>query len=51
MNVNACLGGADTRLAVLQGCRNGLTLGGDNDDACEMTTGSDPYASDLSVVV
>jgi len=51
MNVNACLGGADTRLAVLQGCRNGLTLVGDNDDACEMTTGSDPYASDLSVVV
>jgi PA domain-containing protein/type IX secretion system substrate protein len=50
MNVNACLGGADTRVAVLQGCRNGLSLVGDNDDACDLGTG-DLYASSLDVVV
>lgn len=50
MNVNSCNGGADTRVAILQGCRNGLSLVGDNDDACDLGNG-DLYASDVSVVV
>ena len=50
MNVNSCNGGADTRLVVLQGCRNALSIVGDNDDACDLGTG-DLYASSLDVVV
>lgn len=51
MNVNSCNGGADTRLAILQGCRNNLVLVGSNDDACDIGTGTDPYASSLDVIV
>ena len=51
MNVNSCNGGADTRVAVLQGCRNALVVIGDNDDACEIEPGGDPYASSLDVIV
>jgi len=51
MNVNSCLGGVDTRVAVMQGCRNALTLIDVNDDACELTPGGDAYASSLDVVV
>ncbi len=51
MNVNSCLGGVDTRVAVLQGCRNALTLIDLNDDACELTPGGDAYASSLDVIV
>ncbi|TAK39535.1 MAG: T9SS type A sorting domain-containing protein [Saprospiraceae bacterium] len=50
MNVNSCNGGADTRLVVLQGCRNALSIVGDNDDACDLGTG-ELFASSLDVVV
>ncbi|MCF8244816.1 MAG: T9SS type A sorting domain-containing protein [Saprospiraceae bacterium] len=51
MNVNSCLGGADTRLSIWQGCRNALTLIGENDDFCEFAAGSDPFASSADVIV
>ncbi len=51
MNVNSCGGGADTRLTVLQGCRNLLTVIGAADDECEVSAGGDPFASNLDVIV
>lgn len=51
MSVNSCLGGADTRVTVLQGCRNALVAIDQNDDACELEPGGDPYASSLDVIV
>ncbi len=53
MNVNSCLGGADTRVTVMQGCRvpASQVVLGQNDDACEVTAGGDPYASSLDVIV
>ena len=50
MNVNSCLGGADTRVTVLQGCRNVLTVVGQNDDFCDLGSG-DEWASSLDVIV
>jgi hypothetical protein len=52
MNVNSCNGGADTRLAVMQGCRNTLTILGNADDECPLDA-SDPnnLASNLDVLV
>ncbi len=51
MNVNSCNGGADTRLVILQGCRNGLVLLASNDDACSIEPGGDSYASSVDVIV
>ncbi len=54
MNVNSCLGGVDTRLTVLEGCRGSAgasVVVGANDDACELEPGGDAYASSLDVIV
>lgn len=51
MNVNTCGNGVDTRVSVLQGCRNVLSLVGQNDDACELAPGAPEYASNLDVIV
>ncbi len=55
MNVNSCLGGADTRLTVFNNVCRGEPLAtailGQNDDACEFEAGGDLWASNLDVIV
>lgn len=50
LNVNSCLGGADTRLAILSGGCGALVVVADNDDACDQGNG-DLYASEVNVPV
>lgn len=52
MTVSSCLGGADTRLTIVQGCRNELVVSGQNDDAClyDATIPDEEYASELTIV-
>ncbi len=47
LNINSCLGGADTRLIVIDCLGNVL---GSNDDACDLGNG-DLYASSLDLIV
>ena len=50
VDIFSCLGGADTRLWVYSGTCGGLTLIANNDDECEMTPGSNTYASEVLAV-
>lgn len=53
ISVNACLGGADTRLFVYSGACDALVAVDDNDDACLIVDGGNAWASsveDVSVV-
>lgn len=47
IDIYSCLGGVDTRLWVYSGSCGSLTLIANNDDECEMTPGSNTYASEI----
>jgi len=47
IDLHSCLGYADTRLYVYSGSCGALTLLASNDDACPMTPGGLPYASEV----
>ena len=51
INVNSCLGGADTRLWVYSGSCDDLVDVANNDDACELAPGGDAYASEVEFLV
>ncbi len=48
IDINSCLGGADTRLFVHTGTCDDPTLIAANDDACEQTAGGDAFASQVA---
>jgi len=50
VDIYSCFGGADTRLWVYAGTCGSFTTIANNDDACEMTSGSNAYASEVLAV-
>ena len=48
LDINTCLGGTDTRVWLYTGSCQALTPLANNDDNCEMTPGSQLYASELT---
>jgi hypothetical protein len=51
LNVNSCLGGADTQFSIFSGPCDDLFCEGASDDACPVSEGGSGFASDLTIDV